>query len=96
MDLAIASGRGPAILTALDDGGLLVHDEDVAAVGARDGRERDEAGSQDIRRTGVTLLELSTVRERGIDAVAGEAIKTICRPETSGFWCHVDADVLKR
>lgn len=94
MDLAIATGRGPAILTEIDDAGPLVHDEDVAAVGARDGQERDEAGSQEIRRTGVTLLELPTVRERGIDAVAGEAIKTICRPDTSCFWCHVDADVL--
>ena len=92
MDLALATGRGPAILTELDGPAPLVRDEDVAAVGARDAREREEAGAQDIRATGITLLELAAVRERSIDAVAAQALDIVCRAEH--FWCHVDADVL--
>ena len=83
MDLALATGRGPAILTSFDDDAPLVRDEDVVAVGARDG---DEA----IRDTRITRLELSDIRTRGIDAVADDAMRVLA----SRFWCHVDADVL--
>jgi len=92
MDLAIATGRGPAILTELDGAGPLVRDEDVAAIGARDTEERDLAGSQDIRTTGITLIELPEIRKRGIAAAAEAALKVVTK--TSRFWCHVDADVL--
>ena len=90
MDLALATGRGPAILTAFDGFSPLVLDEDVAAVGARDRDEREKAGSQDIRSTGIRLLELSAIRDRGINAVADEALEVVA----SRFWCHIDADVL--
>jgi arginase len=90
MDLALASGRGPAILTTFDGFAPLVRDEDVAAVGARDREEREKAGSQDIGSTGIKLLELAAIRDRGIDAVADEALEVVA----SRFWCHVDADVL--
>jgi arginase len=90
MDLAIATGRGPSILTELGDGVPLVREEDVAAIGARDAKERAEAGSQDIRATNVHLFELAAIRERGIDAIAEDALSAIAKP----FWCHIDADVL--
>lgn len=90
MDLAIATGRGPAILTELAGDAPLVREEDVAAVGARDAKERDRAGSQDVRATRVHLFELPAIRERGIDAIADEALAAIAKP----FWCHIDADVL--
>jgi arginase len=90
MDLALATGRGPAILTTFDGRTPLVRDEDVAAVGARDRDEREKAGSQDIRSTGIKLFELAAIRDRGIDAVADEALEVVA----SRFWCHVDADVL--
>lgn len=94
MDLALATGRGPAILTVFDGQTQLVLDEDVVAVGARDGEERANAGSQDIRTTRITLLELAAIRQRGIDAVADEALKVLVGGNTSRFWCHIDADVL--
>lgn len=80
MDLAIATGRGPAILTELHDDPPLVHDEDVVAVGARDASEREKAGSQDIRETAIKLFELDDVHQAELPV----------RP----FWCHLDADVL--
>jgi arginase len=98
MELALVTGRGPAILAQLDapgDGaGPLVRDEDVAAVGARDAAERDRAGSQDVRQTAIHLFELDAVRSRGMPAVAAEAVAVVARPELAGFWLHVDADVL--
>jgi arginase len=90
MDLALATGRGPAMLTTFDGRTPLVRDEDVAAVGARDRDEREKAGSQDIRSTGIKLFELAAIRDRGIEAVANEALEVV----ESRFWCHIDADVL--
>jgi arginase len=95
MDLALATGRGPALLARLDPAGPLVRDEDVAAVGARDADERDGAGSQDVRITGIGLFELNAVRGRGMAAVVGEALAVVTRSELeAGFWLHLDADVL--
>ena len=95
MDLALVTGRGPPALTRFDGAdGPLVRDEDVVAIGARDAEERDHAGSQDVRATRIHLFELDAVRTRGIDAVAAEAIAILARRELSGFWLHVDADVL--
>jgi len=86
MDLALATGRGPEPLASL--GGL--RDEDVVAIGARDREERERAGSQDIRETAITLLELDDVRTLGLDAVRKRALTALPR----AFWCHLDADVL--
>ena len=95
MDLALVTGRGPTMLTRFDGvDGPLVRDEDVVAVGARDAEERDRAGSQDARATRVHLFELATVRARGMDAVADDAMGILARRELSGFWLHLDADVL--
>jgi arginase len=85
MDLALVTGRGPAILTEFDGRTPLVLDEDVAAVGARDG--------QDIRHTGITVLDLDDVRQQGAAAVAEQALKVVAG-ESRRFWCHIDADVL--
>jgi arginase len=95
MDLALATGRGPAILTHLDHTGPLVRDEDVVALGARDREEREMAGSQDVFGTAIHLFELEVVRRRGVAAVAREAVDLVARPElVPGFWLHLDADVL--
>ncbi|HJU68015.1 MAG TPA: arginase family protein [Gemmatimonadaceae bacterium] len=95
MDLALATGRGPLILTRFDGAdGALVRDEDVVAIGARDADERATARSQDVRATGIHLYELEAVRARGIEAVAADAVGIVARRDLSGFWLHVDADVL--
>jgi arginase len=82
MDLALATGRGPKILTSFDIS-VLVREEDVAAVGARDGDEK-------IRDTRIALFELPEIRKRGMTAVADDALRSLGTP----FWCHLDADVL--
>lgn len=93
MDLAIVSGRGPAVLTDIDGLKPLVRDEDIVAFGFRDVEESKEYGSQDIRETAIHAFELHKVRELGA-AVAAEQASAILRRNVEGFWIHVDADVL--
>jgi arginase len=45
-DLALATGRGPEILTMFDGYRPLVRDEDVVVLGFRDGEEAASYGSQ--------------------------------------------------
>jgi arginase len=95
MDLALATGRGPDILTNLEGRRPLVRDDDVVALGVRDADEQVAYGSQPLPDELVSL-DLGTIRERGIDAATINAITHLTRsngPE-AGFWIHVDADVL--
>ena len=94
MDLAIVSGRGPAVLTDIDGLKPLVRDDDIVAFGFRDAEESREYGSQDIRETAIHALELAEVRELGAAAAAEQAVGILRRNDVEGFWIHVDADVL--
>lgn len=93
MDLVIATGRGPSLLTNLDGRGPLFRDEDVVAFGFRDAAEQAEHGSQSLPST-LRAYDLATIRARGIASVAAEAVAHVTRPELAGFWIHVDADCL--
>src|ERR1700752_1464538 len=94
MDLALATGRGPAVVADLDGRGPLVLDEDVVHLGRRDAEEADEAGSQRIEDTAITVFDLSTVRQRGAERSAHDALDQLVRPDLDGFWIHVDCDAL--
>jgi arginase len=94
MDLALATGRGPAVVTDLDGGGPLVRDEDVVHLGRRDADEAEEAGSRRIEDTAITVLDLATVRRNGAGRAAAEAVAHLDRPELDGIWIHLDCDAL--
>ena len=94
MDLAIVSGRGPAVLTDIDGLKPLVRDDDIVAFGFRDAEESREYGSQDIRETAIHALDLEEVRELGAAAAAEKGVGILRRNDVEGFWIHVDADVL--
>ena len=94
MDLALATGRGPSIVTDLEGRSPLVLDEDVVQFGRRDADEASEAGSQRIEDTGITMIDLAAVRERGISRAAHDAVGHLVRPELEGFWVHLDCDAL--
>ncbi len=70
MELAIVSGRGPAVLTEIDGLKPLVRDEDIVAFGFRDAEEQRKYGSQDIRETVIRAFELDDVRELGVVVAA--------------------------
>ena len=94
MDLALATGRGPAAVTDIEGRVPLVLDEDVVALGRRDAEEAAEAGSQRIEDAGIEVVDLAAVRRDGARASVERALERVARPELDGFWVHVDADVL--
>jgi arginase len=94
MDLAIVSGRGPDILTNINNLKPLVRDQDIILFGYRDGEQSASFGSQDVRNTGINAFDLTYVKELGITTAASEAVKKLLKNELLGFWIHIDADVL--
>ncbi len=85
MDLALATGRGPAVVANLEGRGALVRDEDVVQFGRRDADEAAQAGSQRIEDTSITVIDLAAVREGGVEAAALGALERLLHPELDGF-----------
>jgi arginase len=94
MELAVATGRGPTILTDPEGRRPLVRDEDVVAFGRRDAEIAEAHGSQRIEDTAITVIDFAEVRKCGAGEVTYRAIEDLCRPEIVGIWVHLDADVL--
>jgi arginase len=94
MDLALVSGRGPAIVADIDGGRPYVRDEDIVLFGHRDTATALKYGSQDVRETDITVLDLQTVRKAGVSAAATAAVRQLAGSDRQGFWIHLDVDVL--
>lgn len=94
MDLALATGRGPAVVTDLEGRRPLIRDEDVVALGRRDLEEAEAHGSQRIEDTEIDLIDLGYVRRAGAAAAAVRAVRRLSARPSAGFWIHLDADVL--
>ena len=94
MDLALATGRGPQVFADLDGLGPLVSDEDIAHFGRRDAAEAEEAGSQRIEDTAITVIDLAAIRQRGAELAARDALTPLRRPELAGIWVHLDCDAV--
>lgn len=105
MELALATGRGPRLLTNLEGRGPLVRDEDVVALGFRDGAESAQAGMQPLP-ADLHAVDLDGVRALGAGVAARGAVDRLVggaeggadgRPRDgtgAGFWVHLDVDVL--
>ena len=93
MDLALATGYGPALLAGLEGRGPLVRPNDVVAFGYRDHKDQQEYGSQPLPPE-LKALDLPAVREMGVEVGARAAIAHLTRPELDGFLIHLDADCL--
>jgi arginase len=94
LDLAVATGRGPDLLTDLDGLRPLVRDEDVALVGYRVLDDNDHFLGEHIRSTAITVVDLSELRETGTGRALEKALATVTKPDLEGFWVHLDVDVL--
>jgi arginase len=94
MELALATGRGPGIVTDLEGRRPLVRDEDVVAFGLRDAEIAEAHGSQRIEDTAIGVVDLADVRRHGEGDAILRAIEVLSRPELIGYWVHLDADVL--
>ena len=71
MELALATGRGPAILSDLDGLGPLVRDTDVVVFGRRDGSEAEANGSRRVEDTDIRMVDLDEIRAHGCADRAG-------------------------
>ncbi|MDW0322480.1 MAG: arginase family protein [Nitrososphaeraceae archaeon] len=95
MDLAIVSGHGPDILSNLDHLKPLVKEQDIVVFGYRDSAQSAQYGCQDIKKTTmINAVELVDVKKLGLKNAATLGIQTLLKNELSGFWIHLDADVL--
>lgn len=96
MDLAIVTGRGPEILSDLDHLRPLVMEQDIVVFGYRDAEQSAKYGCQDIKKTTMMkTIELGEVRRLGFQNAATLGIATLLKNELTGFWIHLDADVLE-
>ena len=95
MDLAIVTGHGPAVLSDIESQRPLVREEDVIVFGYRDAEEAAGYGSQDIRDTAINAYDLASVRALGAEEAVALALRDLLRHgRVTGFWIHLDADVL--
>jgi arginase len=94
MELGLAIGRGPAVVTDIEGRRPLVREQDVVAIGRRDADEAREYGSQRIEDTAITVLDLAAVRAAGAQAATARALERLALAAPQGFWVHLDADVL--
>ena len=94
MDLALASGRGPPIITDLESRKPLVRDEDIVLFGQRDRRLSLQEGSRQVTDSNIQVFELDAIRHQGVRQSCALALTRLRRQPVSGFWIHVDADVI--
>jgi arginase len=85
MDLALAVGLGPPLLSALAPDGPLVDLGSVVHLGMRE-------DDPELRASGIPVLDLAEIERRGPRATAQEVLDRV--GAQLGFWIHVDADVL--
>ena len=74
MELALATGRGPAVVTDIEGRRPLVRDEDVVVLGRRDAADAEAHGSRRIEDTAIAMTDLAAVRAAGIEAAAARAV----------------------
>lgn len=94
MDLALATGRGPDIVTDIEGRRPLVRDDDVVVLARRDAVDAEAHGSRRIEDTPIKMIELAQVRADGMAASVEHALDHLRKPQLDGFWVHLDADVL--
>lgn len=95
MELAIVSGRGPDILTNIDNLRPLVRDTDVVVFGYRDSKQAAIDRSQNVKDTEMHVFDLLTVKELNIHSATSMAIERLLSNQLDGLWIHLDVDVLE-
>ncbi|HEV3410168.1 MAG TPA: arginase family protein [Chthoniobacterales bacterium] len=88
-DLAIVTGRGDRRLINLERRRPYVRKEDAHVLGVRS----NDLYLKELATSGIAVATSAQVRGMGGAAAADEALQTVTRA-TSGFWIHLDVDVI--
>lgn len=91
MDLALATGTGPKLLTKMEGFSPLIQSADVVLFGYRWPTSADD--SLATPRSPMIAKSLERTRVQGIERAAAEAVSHL-EGIGLGFWIHVDLDVL--
>lgn len=91
MDLAIASGYGPAALTNLQSQQPYFKEEHIWCVG---NREYDQEYVDEIMQSEIHYVDLASLRQSGIQSCITEFLQMVQKEKLDGFWIHLDVDVL--
>jgi arginase len=94
MDLALAVGIGPKVLTSLGGDGPLVTPEDVMMVGPRDNPAWYTGEDVELARDAMFVRFLADLRREGVSTAASRLANRISGMSGSGVWIHMDVDVL--
>jgi arginase len=94
MDLALVTGRGPELLTNINDAKPYVKDENVIHIGQRDLEETKKYGSQNIQDTAIPCWSFSKIEKAGMEKVVAQTLSRLYQLKVDGFWIHFDTDVL--
>jgi arginase len=89
MDLALATGTGPLLLTSIDGLSPYIRPADVVLLGYR--WPSPPSPSIAVPVAPMTALPLGVIRQNGARHAAAKAVE---RFEHQSFWLHVDVDVL--
>jgi arginase len=91
MDLALVTGKGSEVLANMEGLLPLVCPENVVAFGFQ---EPPADSSWSIGKSGIQGITRQMILDSGIETATAVALKCLRRDDLSGFWIHVDADVL--
>ena len=94
MPLAIATGRGPRILSDLESRRPYLADEDVILLGLRDLFDVVGTDKKTIAGTQIRVRDLEDVRSSTADRVARDALASLTGTGVDAVWVHLDVDVL--
>jgi arginase len=94
MDLAIVTGASHRLLSDIDGLSPYIDPRDAVLFGFRDEALATEAGSQDVRKSGIDVRSLSDIRSHGFQCSLNEALSRLTASPLQGFFLHFDADVL--
>lgn len=94
MDLALVTGRGPDLLTDINQMRPYVKDEHVVHIGQRDMEETKKYGSQEIRSTKIQCFDFPSIQKSGIRKTIDAINQYTDKITTAGFWIHFDTDVI--
>ncbi|CAI0988788.1 Arginase [Serratia entomophila] len=96
MDLALATGRGEALLTEWPGvTGPLVPEQQIVQLGERESRDADFAWP-DINQTAVKRLDIFAANQMGKAEIMQQIERTLAAEAQWRFWLHLDVDVLDR